>query len=80
MPSATRSPCCHRQQGQTGHLPRGKPLELSIRLGERPTAKAVSEQPAEEPEQVLGLEVEDLTKELADRFHYKVGDGVIVSG
>ena len=57
----------------------GKPLELTIRLGERPTNLAGKEQPAEEPEQVLGLEVEDLTKELADRFEYKLGEGVIVS-
>ncbi len=58
----------------------GKPLDLTIRLGERPTTAAAKEQSAEEPEQVLGLEVEDLTKELADRFHYKLGNGVIVSG
>jgi serine protease Do len=57
----------------------GKPLELTVRLGERPTTKVANEQPAEEPEQVLGLEVQDLTRELADRFQYKLGDGVIVS-
>ncbi len=57
----------------------GKSLELTIRLGERPTTTAAKEQPAEEPEQVLGLEVEDLTRELADRFQYKLGEGVIVS-
>ena len=58
----------------------GKPVELTVKLGERPTTAAVQkEPPAEEPEQVLGLEVQDLTQELATRFHYKVGEGVIVS-
>ncbi len=57
----------------------GKPLELAIRLGERPTAAAASEPPAEESGQALGLAVEELTRELADRFHYKPGEGVIVS-
>ncbi len=57
----------------------GKPLELTVRLGERPTNLAGKEQPAEEREQALGIEVEDLTRELADRFHYKLGSGVIVS-
>jgi serine protease Do len=58
----------------------GKPLELTVKLGERPTtAAAQKEPPAQEPQQVLGLEVQDLTQELATRFHYKVGEGVIVS-
>ena len=57
----------------------GKPLEVTVKLGERPAAKVQKEQPAAEPEQVLGLEVEELTRELAERFHYKVGEGVIVS-
>ncbi|MCL5279611.1 MAG: DegQ family serine endoprotease [Planctomycetes bacterium] len=58
----------------------GKSVELTVKLGERPpVAAARKEQPAEEPEQVLGLEVQDLTQELATRFHYKLGEGVIVS-
>jgi serine protease Do len=57
----------------------GKSFELAVSLGERPTAMAQKEQPPEEPEQTLGLQVEDLTRELADRFHYKLGEGVIVS-
>jgi serine protease Do len=58
----------------------GKPVELTVKLGERPAAAAAQkEPPAEEPEQLLGLEVQDLTQELATRFHYKVGEGVIVS-
>jgi len=57
----------------------GKPVELTVKLGERRTAAVQKEQPAAEPEQVLGLEVEELTQELATRFHYKMGEGVIVS-
>ncbi|MBM4024326.1 MAG: Do family serine endopeptidase [Planctomycetes bacterium] len=57
----------------------GKPMELTVRLGERPGAAAQKEQAAEEPEVALGLEVQDLTKELADRFRYGLGEGVIVS-
>ncbi len=58
----------------------GKSVELTVRLGERPpVAAGRKEQPAEEPQQVLGLEVQDLTQELATRFHYKVGEGVIVA-
>jgi serine protease Do len=57
----------------------GKPVELTVRLGERPAAAVQKEQPPAEPEQVLGLEVQELTRELAERFHYKVGEGVIVA-
>ena len=57
----------------------GRPVELTVKLGERPTAAMQKEQPAAEPGQVLGLEVEELTQELATRLHYKVGEGVIVS-
>jgi serine protease Do len=57
----------------------GKPVDLTVKLGERPAAAAQKGQPAEESDQVLGLEVEELTRELAQRFHYKPGEGVIVS-
>jgi serine protease Do len=57
----------------------GKPLELSVRLGERPGATEAKAEPAEEPAQTLGLEVEDLTRDLADRFQYRLGEGVIVT-
>jgi serine protease Do len=57
----------------------GKPVELTVRWGERPAAAAQKEQPAEEPQEVLGLEVEELTRELAQRFGYKLGEGVIVT-
>jgi serine protease Do len=58
----------------------GKSIEVTVKLGERPAAAALQkEQSAEEPQQVLGLEVQDLTRDLADRFHYPLGEGVIVS-
>ncbi len=59
----------------------GKPLELTVTLGERPGALAQAQKPAEErPEQTLGLQVQNLTKELADQLGYEVGEGVVVSG
>jgi serine protease Do len=58
----------------------GKPTEVTVKLGERPAAAALQKkESAEEPAQVLGLEVQDLTRDLADRFHYPLGKGVIVS-
>ena len=57
----------------------GKALELTATLGERPSATAGKEQPSDEAEQTLGLEVQDLTKDLADQLHYKAGEGVLVS-
>jgi serine protease Do len=57
----------------------GKPLGITATLGERPAAVARKEQPSQEPEQTLGLEVQNLTQELADQFGYRLGEGVIVS-
>jgi serine protease Do len=57
----------------------GKALELTVTLGERPSAAAKQEQASQEPQQALGLEVQDLTKDLADQLGYKVGEGVIVT-
>lgn len=57
----------------------GKPRELTISLGERTADGAAKESPGEAPEQTLGLEVEDLTRALANRFGYRAGEGVIVS-
>jgi serine protease Do len=57
----------------------GKPLRLTVTLGERPTAAARKEQPAPEPEQTLGLEVQSLTRDLAEQFGYRLGEGVIVA-
>jgi serine protease Do len=57
----------------------GKALELTITLGERPAAAAQAQKPAEEPERYLGLQVQDLTKELADQLGYEPGEGVVVT-
>jgi serine protease Do len=57
----------------------GKPLDLTITLGERPGTVAQAQKPAEEPEQSVGLQVQNLTKELADQLGYQPGEGVVVT-
>jgi serine protease Do len=56
-----------------------KPLELTVTLGERPAVTARKGPAAQKPEQTLGLTVQNLTKDLANQFSYRVGEGVIVS-
>jgi serine protease Do len=58
----------------------GKPLEITMTLGERPGAATETREPAEQPEQSLGLQVQNLTKDLADQLGYELGEGVVVSG
>ncbi len=63
----------------------GKSLELPVTLGERPTEPRVSKaQPsapeAQESQQRLGVQVQDLTSDLARQFGYQGSTGVIVSG
>ena len=60
-------------------LREGKPLELTVTLGERPAIAAQKGPSAQVPEQTLGLTVQNLTKDLADQFGYRLGEGVIVS-
>jgi serine protease Do len=60
-------------------LREGKPLELTVTLGERPGAVAQGQKSAEEPVQTLGLQVQNLTKELADQLGYQLGEGVVVT-
>jgi serine protease Do len=57
----------------------GKSLTLTVSLGERPSDMARKEPPPEEPQQVLGLEVQDLTEDLAEQLEYQPGEGVVVS-
>jgi serine protease Do len=57
----------------------GKPRELTISLGQRESDAAAKTPPTEAPEQTLGLEVEDLTRALANRFGYRPGEGVMVA-
>jgi serine protease Do len=56
-----------------------KPMELTITLGERPSTTVQVEKQDAEPQQSLGITVQNLTKDLADQFKYPVGEGVIVS-
>jgi len=61
------------RNGQTQHI--------TVVLGERPTEAARGssmEQP--QSQEVLGLQVQTVTKDLAEQFGYPLGEGVIVTG
>jgi serine protease Do len=60
----------------------GKTIEVTATLQERPaeTAQAQTQPPAQqEPQQTLGIRVQNLTGDLAQQFGYRLGEGVIVS-
>jgi serine protease Do len=59
----------------------GKTSDVTVTLGERPTQVAQATKPSEQPQsqQALGIQVQNLTKDLADRFGYTMGEGVIVT-
>jgi serine protease Do len=60
----------------------GKTRQISVTLGERPATLAQGNQPGRSQPQsqaTLGIDVQDLTKNLADRFGYPLGKGVIVT-
>ncbi len=60
----------------------GKVTDVPVVLGERPAemARARQQQPApESQEQTLGVQVQNLTRDMAQQFGYQPGDGVIVS-
>jgi serine protease Do len=65
----------------------GKTSERTVTLGERPAEPSQARQPQQAPEQqtpqetkqALGLEVQNLTRGLAQRFGYQPGEGVIVT-
>jgi serine protease Do len=68
--------------GSTMHLSvlrEGKPIELTITLGERPAMVARTERSSPEPQQSLGLQVQNLTKDLADQLGVQPGEAVVVS-
>jgi len=56
----------------------GEKKTLTVELGERPPMAQLAAQPSDALEQ-LGLSVQNLTEELAQRFGYQGLDGVIVS-
>jgi len=59
----------------------GKMRTISVTLAERPTEIAQSS-PQQQPQsrEALGLEVQNVTKDLAEQFGYSLGEGVIVTG
>jgi len=60
----------------------GKTSDFTVTLGERPpTEVAQGNQPVTPPQsqQTMGIQVQNLTKDLADRFGYTLGEGVIVT-
>jgi serine protease Do len=58
----------------------GKTHEVAVTLTERPTEVAKAA-PAEQKQsqETLGIEVQNLTKDLAEQFGYPLGEGVIVT-
>ena len=60
----------------------GHTQDITVILGERPTEFAKGGNQAKEQQQsqaALGIEVQTLTKDLAERFGYALGEGVIVT-
>jgi serine protease Do len=59
----------------------GKTTEITVTLAERPTEVAQGNQPRgqQQSQEALGIEVQNLTKDLAERFGYALGEGVIVT-
>ena len=59
----------------------GQTKQITVVLGERPAevAQGSSQEPPQSQE-ALGLEVQNLTKDLAEQFGYSLGEGVVVTG
>ncbi|MGE5294653.1 MAG: PDZ domain-containing protein, partial [Solirubrobacterales bacterium] len=57
----------------------GKTENLTAVVGERASAVEAKGQAATDSKQAIGLEVQNLTRDLARQFGYEIGDGVIVS-
>jgi len=59
----------------------GNKRDITVALGERPTTTAQSNQPKgrQQAQEAIGIAVQNLTKDLADRFGYALGEGVIVT-
>jgi serine protease Do len=63
---------------QLNVLREGKPVDLTATLGERPTAaKGKPEATEQEPQQSVGLQVQNLTRDLANQLGYSMGEGVV---
>jgi len=59
----------------------GKTTDITVTLAERPSAVAQGNQPGgpQQSQEALGIEVQSLTKDMAERFGYALGEGVIVT-
>jgi serine protease Do len=59
----------------------GNTSEIAVKLAERPMTMAQGNMPKgrQKSQEALGIEVQDLTKDLAERFGYALGQGVIVT-
>jgi serine protease Do len=57
----------------------GKRKVLSVELAERKEEAAFASIPPKQPEAMLGINVQDLTPELAERFHIKEEKGVLIT-
>lgn len=60
----------------------GKTTEITVTLAERPTEVAggsTQSKGRQQSQAALGIEVQTLTKDLAERFGYALGEGVIVA-
>jgi len=62
-------------------LRNGSTSEIAVTLAERPMTMAKGNLPKgqQKSQETLGIEVQDLTKDLAERFGYALGQGVIVT-
>jgi len=59
----------------------GNTLEIAVKLAERQTTMAQGKPPKtrQQLRESLGIEVQNLTKDLAQQFGYQLGEGVIVT-
>jgi serine protease Do len=62
----------------------GKTIDIDVTLGDRPmpeTAKSRSKtETPQSTQSTLGVNVQNVTKDIANQFGYNIGEGVIVSG
>jgi serine protease Do len=57
----------------------GKQQEKTVTISGRPGSAEEKVEPTQQPKEQLGLQVQNLTKELAEQFGYSLGEGVFVS-
>ena len=57
----------------------GKTKDITVKIGERPASLSRTEEQTAQSKGQLGMQIQNLTQELADRFGYTLGEGVIVT-